>query len=169
MGYTFEDVLLNGCPLPLLAPRRYFVYRFLDAEIDQFYKKDIRLGQLLNGFSLLAVIVACLGLIGLTAYIAEQRTREIGIRKVLGAGVFGIIYLFCKEYVLLVGIAFAVSAPMTYVIMQRWQDTFAYQVEIGWQPLAFVGIGGLIVALTTVSYQFTRAALASPVQSLRHE
>jgi len=151
------------------SPDHPFMYRFLDGEVDQFYKRDIRLGQLLNGFSFLTVIVACLGLIGLTAYLAEQRTREIGIRKVLGEGVFGIIYLFCKEYVLLVGIACALSAPTTYVIMQRWQDTFAYQVDIGWQPLTLVGLGTLVITLITVSYQFMTAAVANPVQSLHHE
>jgi putative ABC transport system permease protein len=151
------------------SPDQPFVYSFLNTEINQFYRIDIQLGRILNGFSLLAILIACLGLFGLASFMAEQRTKEIGIRKVLGASVPGLIRLLCKDYLLLVEIAFIFAAPVSYIIMNRWLNEFAYRVDVSWEALLFVGAGALLVALVTVSYQSVKAALANPVQSLRYE
>lgn len=151
------------------APNRAFDYAFLDQEVDQFYRADIRQGRLLSVFAALSVLVACLGLFGLAAFMAEQRTKEIGIRKVLGASVPSIIKLLCGDYLILVGVAFTVATPITYAIMQRWLSQFAYSAGIGWEMMILVGVGALLVALATVSYQSIKAALADPVKALRYE
>jgi len=150
-------------------PNRVFDFAFLDQEIDQFYRADVRFGRLLGVFSVLAVVISCLGLFGLAAFMAEQRTKEIGIRKVFGASVPAIIRLLCTDYLVLVSLAFCVAAPLTYLVMRRWLDGFVVSVGIGWQTLALVGIGALLVALLTVGYQSIRAALTNPVKALRYE
>jgi len=151
------------------APDRVFEYSFLEQEIDLFYREDIRQGKLLGMFSFLSVIIASLGLFGLAAFMIAQRTKEIGIRKVLGANVRDVLGMLCKEYVVLVASAFVISSPLTYMIMQRWLSQFAYSVGIGWGTLVLVGIGALALCLITVSYQSARAALADPVHTLKHE
>ena len=146
-----------------------FTYHFLDDVWQAQYQAERRLGYLTAGFALLAILIACLGLFGLVAFTAEQRTKEIGIRKVLGASVTSIVALLSKDFLWLVAVAFVVAAPVAYLAMRRWLEGFAYRVEIG--PGVFLLAGGLalLVALVTVSYQAVKAALADPVESLRYE
>lgn len=151
------------------APQQPFTYSFLDRDFDALYRSERRTGRLLGVFSGLALLIACLGLFGLAALSAEQRTREIGIRKVLGASVTSIVGLFSREVAMLVLLAFIAATPVAYVALQRWLERFAYRIEIsGWIFLG-VGLAALAVALLTVSTQALRAALTDPVESLRYE
>ena len=151
------------------VPGRPLDVQFLDDRIAAQYRKETRLGQIVLVFAVLAVFVACLGLFGLAAFTAERRTKEIGIRKVLGASVGGIVVLLSKEFVVLVALALAVAGPLGYLAMSRWLEDFAYRVEIGLGLFLMAGGLAILVALATVSYQAVKAALADPVKSLRHE
>jgi putative ABC transport system permease protein len=117
----------------------------------------------------IAIFISCLGLFGLAAFVAEQRTKEIGIRKVLGATVGNIVGMLSKDFVLLVGLAIVISSPLAYYFMHRWLQDFAYRVPISWWIYAVSGVGALGIALVTVSFQAVRAATANPVESLRSE
>ena len=130
---------------------------------------EIPQGLVAIGFTLLAVLIACLGLFGLASYVAEARTKEIGVRKVLGATVPQLIVMLSREFVVLVGVAFLLAAPVAYLVMQRWLEGFAYRASFGW--VLFVGAGLLVlfIALVTVSYQAWRAARTNPVNALRYE
>jgi putative ABC transport system permease protein len=141
----------------------------LDAEIDAFYKAEIRLYSLFKIFAGLAMLISCLGLWGLASFAAQQRTKEIGIRKVLGASVAGIATLLSKDFLKLVIIAFAIASPITYYFMSNWLQDFAYRIPIGWWVFAVVGFVAVLIALLTVSFQAIRAAVANPVKSLRTE
>lgn len=150
-------------------PGRPLTYSFVDSEFEALYRTEERLSHLFTWFTSLAILIACLGLFGLASYIAEQRTKEIGVRKALGASSWSIIGLLTKDFAALIGIAFALAAPIAYIGMQWWLDAFAYRIDIG--LLTFVVAGGsvLFVALTTVSYQAIRAAWLDPVKALRYE
>lgn len=150
-------------------PDQPFDYAFLDRDLDALYDADRRLGSIFQVFSGLAIVIACLGLFGLAAFTTQQRTKEIGVRKVLGAGVPGIIALLSRDFLKLVLIAFAVAAPVAYVAMERWLADFAYRVTLG--PIVFI-VAGLIavgIAVATVSFHTLRAATSDPVKSLRYE
>lgn len=151
------------------APGEPFLYSFLDSDINQMYKAEKVSGTLLGFFSGLAILIACVGLFGLAAYMAYQRTKEIGVRKVLGASVFGIIILLSKEFTKLVGISFLFAVPTSYFLMERWLGNFAYQVELSIWTFILSGILALLVALFTVSWQSTKAALTNPVKSLKSD
>ncbi|MFB3133080.1 MAG: ABC transporter permease, partial [Rhodothermales bacterium] len=151
------------------SPDYPFDYYFLDEAFDRLYVAEQKMGQILGVFTVLALGIACLGLFGLGAYAAEQRTREIGVRKVLGASVGGIVLLLSKDFTRLVGIAFVVAAPVAYFAMSRWLEDFAYRIEISWWIFLLAGTLALVIALVTVSYQSIKAALADPVESLRYE
>ncbi len=152
------------------APGRPFNYFFLDENYDALYHFEQRLTQLIGVFALLAVLVACLGLFGLAAFTAEQRTKEVGIRKVLGASVAGIVMLLSRDFVKLVLIAIALAAPAAYYAWETWfLNDFAYRIEISWGIFLLVGLAALGIALATVGYQSIKAALADPVESLRYE
>jgi putative ABC transport system permease protein len=151
------------------SPDHPFVYTFLDAQVDQFYEDDIRLGNLLSVFAVLAILIACLGLFGLAAYMAEQRTKEIGIRKILGATVPGVVSLLSKDFLKLVIIAFIISVPVAWYLMNRWLEEFTYRIGIGPGIFLLAGALAVLIALATVSYQAVKAALADPVKSLRYE
>ena len=127
------------------------------------------MGEIFAGFSALAVLIACLGLYGLASFTTEQRTKEIGIRKTLGASVSAIVLLLSKEFMVLVLIAILVSIPIAYFTMNEWLQLFAYRIDIGSGVFAISGIMALLVAFITVSYQSTRAALTNPVLTLRDE
>jgi putative ABC transport system permease protein len=144
-------------------------YSFLDQDYQKLYDGERRVAQIFLVFSLLAIVIACLGLFGLASFMAEQRTKEIGVRKVLGATVSGIVGLLSKDFVKLVIVAFAVATPLAYFAMQRWLQDFAYRIDIGWWVFALAGGIALVIALLTVSYQAIKAALANPVESLRYE
>lgn len=146
-----------------------FEYRFLDDAFALLYQTDLRLLQTLGIFATLAILVACLGLFGLSAYTAEQRTKEIGVRKVLGASVPALVGLLSKDFARLVCIGFVVAAPLAYVAATRWLDAFAYRIGISWWIFLLVGLIALCIALITVCYHAVHAALADPVKSLRYE
>ena len=151
------------------APGWPFEYYFLDEDLADEYEAEEKVGQLAGGFSLLAIVIACLGLFGLAAFSAEQRTKEIGIRKVLGASVGGIVVLLSKDITRLVLAAFVIAAPLAYLAMQRWLDAFVYRVDISWWIFLLAGLAALAIAWLTVSYQSIKAALADPVEALRYE
>ncbi len=152
-----------------LEPDLPLSYRFLDADFDRLYRSEERLGQLFSSFAFLALFVACLGLFGLASFTAEQRTREIGIRKVLGATVAEILLLLSKEFTKLVAFAFLVAAPFAYFAMSTWLQNFAYHINLGFTPFLLGGGLALIIALVTVSAQALKAALANPIEALRYE
>ena len=150
-------------------PAYPFEYAFLDDSFAQLYQSERRLSATLGLFSVLAILIACLGLFGLASYTAELRTKEVGVRKVLGATFESIVLLLSKEFTRLVVIALAVATPIGYLAMNRWLAGFAYHVELSWWIFPIAGIGALGIALVTVSYQSVRAALADPVVALRYE
>ena len=152
-----------------VVPDYPFEYRFLDEDVDASVQSEARLGKLAGIFSGLAVLIACLGLLGLAAFTAETRTKEIGIRKVLGASVPGLIALLSKDFLKLVAVAFILAAPLAYLVMQRWLDDFAYRIDIPWWIFLLAGLAALGIALLTVSGQALRAALTDPIKSLRYE
>ena len=144
-------------------------YEFLDKAFDRMYTNEQRLSRILFSFAILAVIISCLGLLGLSSYTAEEKTKEIGIRKVLGASPWKIISLFSMNFTKLVFIANAVAWPTAYVVMQRWLQDYAYRTSIGIWVFVLAGGLGLFIALLSVGYQTLRAATANPVDSLRYE
>ena len=150
-------------------PDGIFEFKFLDDQIDNFYKAEARLYNLFKIFAALAMLISYLGLWGLAAFAAQQRTKEIGIRKVLGATANGIVILLSKDFLLLVMIALAISSPLAYYLMNNWLQNFAFRIDIGWNVFVIVGAVSLFVALLTVSFQALKAAWANPVESLRTE
>ena len=152
-----------------LAPQRPFLYHFLDQSFSEQYQTDQQFGQLFTFFSFLSILIACLGLFGLSTFMAQQRIKEIGIRKVLGASRPGIVALLSKEFVRLVIIAIAISVPLCWWVMHSWLQGFAYRIPIG--PLVFMesGLIALAIALATMTWQSLRAATINPVRSLRNE
>ena len=152
-----------------IYPDEVFEYRFLDESIDNFYKAETRLYTLFKVFAILAMCISCLGLWGLTTLAAQYRTKEIGIRKVLGASVNKIVLLLSKDFLSMVVIALVVAIPVVYYFINNWLQNFAYRIDIGWEIFAIAGIGSIGLALVTTSIQTLKAALANPVDSLRSE
>ena len=153
-----------------LAPAGFrFTYEFLDSKLDAFYKSERTIKSILELFTILAMITACLGLFGLALFLAEKRTKEIGIRKVLGASVSEITFLLSLEFVKWVAIAALVAWPLAYFAMSRWLQGFAYRAEIGFGPLLLSMLLTMLIAMLTVGFQAIRAARANPVDSLRYE
>ncbi len=144
-------------------------YGFVNQDLDKQYTNDQRTGSIILIFSVLAIIISCLGLFGLATFTAEQRTKEIGIRKVLGASVAQIVQLLSKEFLWLVILGIIIASPIAYYFMNKWLQDFAYRTEISWWIFALAGIVAITIALLTVSYQAIRAALMNPVKSLRTE
>jgi putative ABC transport system permease protein len=152
-----------------LVPGRPFDYYFLDESLDKLYRSEQNFRTVFSAMTLLSVIIACLGLFGLAAFTAEQRTKEIGIRKVLGATVPNVTVLLSKDFAKLVMIAYVIACPLAWYAMQKWLQGFAYRIDMGWWVFALAGGLALIIALLTVSTQAIKAALANPVDSLRYE
>jgi len=150
-------------------PEYPFEYRFMDAEFEDAYRSEIVIGTLSNVFAFVAILIACLGLFGLASFTAEQRTREIGIRKVLGTSIPNVVGLLSKEFMYLVGGAFILAAPVAYFMMNDWLDGFAFHTTLGVGVLAVAGVSALAIAWITVGYQAVRAAAVNPVMSLRSE
>lgn len=150
-------------------PADPFSFYFLDELFDRQYRADMIFGKVFGAFAFLAVLIACFGLLGLSAYNVVQRTKEIGVRKVLGASVVSIAGLLSKDFVKLVLAANLVAWPVAYFAMNRWLQDFAYRVNIGWWVFALAGGAALLIALLTVSLQAIKAALANPVEALRYE
>jgi putative ABC transport system permease protein len=152
-----------------IAPQRPFLYHFLDQSFNDQYQADQQFGNLFTFFSGLSIFIACLGLFGLSAFMAQQRVKEIGIRKVLGSSQTGIVILLSKDFIKLVAIAILVSVPLCWWVMNDWLQGFAYRIQIG--PAIFLESGGiaLSIALATMTWQSVRASIANPVRSLRNE
>lgn len=151
------------------VPGEPFQYRFVDESIQNFYQTERRVGRIIRSFTILAVFIACLGLFGLASFMAERRTKEIGIRKVMGARVGGIIVMLSKEFIKWVLMANLIAWPVGYFLTRRWLQGFAYRIALGWEIFLFSALLALFIAVLTVSYQAVRAATANPVQSLRYE
>jgi putative ABC transport system permease protein len=146
-----------------------FDYSFMDEDFDAIYRSEQHMGQLAIVFTILSVTIACLGLFGLAAFAAEQRIKEIGIRKVLGASVSGIVVMLSKDFIWLVGIAILIASPITWFFMQQWLQNFAYRIPMnGWLP-AIAGSAAIAISFITISFQSIKAALMNPVKGLRAE
>jgi putative ABC transport system permease protein len=141
----------------------------MDNDFDKLYHAEQHTGQIFITFAVFAILIACLGLFGLVTYAAEQRTKEIGIRKVLGARVTSIVGLLSRDFTILVGIAALIAFPVAWWAMYKWLETFAYRTEVSWWIFLVAGAVALAIALLTVTIQTVRAALANPVKSLRSE
>nr|WP_067061765.1 ABC transporter permease [Mucilaginibacter sp. L294] len=150
-------------------PDYAFEYQFMDQRIATFYKQENQLSQIYECFAVVAILLSCLGLYGLASFMAVQRIKEVGIRKVLGSSVGAIVYLFSKEFVILIGIGFAIASPITWYLMNQWLQDYIYRIHIHWSIFLLSGIIAMGIALATVSYQLIKAALVNPVKSLRSE
>jgi putative ABC transport system permease protein len=150
-----------------LNPSFPFTYGFIDQEIDNLYKGDQQMGHLFNVFSIIAILISCLGLYGLSAFMAEQRTKEIGVRKVLGASVFSLLYLLSTGFTRLVLLASAIAIPITWFAANKWLGSFAYRIDIGWTVFVLASLAALAIAWITVSYESIKAAIVNPIKSLR--
>jgi putative ABC transport system permease protein len=151
------------------VPERPFEYIFLDEDLDRLYKTEWRTGQLMISFSILSIIIACLGLFGLVAFSAEQRTKEIGIRKILGASTSRIFFDYSKEFTKWVIMANLIAWPVAYFVMSKWLENFAYRTSIALWTFVLAAVLALLIALITVTFQVVRTTLTNPVDSLRHE
>lgn len=150
-------------------PNDPFNYFFLDDEFNAQYQNDQRFGQMFTLFSFLAILIACFGLVGLSAYNILQRTKEIGVRKVLGASVRNVVFILSKDFLILVIVSFIIAAPVSWLVMHNWLQDFAYRITISWWVLGIAGVTAFVIALSTLSFQAIKAALANPVTSLRSE
>jgi len=146
-----------------------FEYSFLDEEVQKQYAAEITLSRIINLFTLMAILISCLGLFGLAAFSAEQRRKEIGVRKVLGASVTSVVQLLSKEFIKLVGVSIIIATPVSWWLMNKWLQAFSYRVNISWWMFALAGFIAIGIALLTVSFQAIKAAIANPVKSLRTE
>lgn len=150
-------------------PNYVYEYRFLDEKIESFYKQESQLSQLYKIFAVIAIFLSCLGLYGLASFMAVQRIKEVGIRKVLGATAGNIVYLFSKEFIILISIAFAIATPIAWYYMNQWLQDYAYRINISWWLFAAGGLAAVVIALATISFRAIRAAQANPVKSLKTE
>jgi putative ABC transport system permease protein len=146
-----------------------FEYRFADKDFNEMFSAETLIGKLAGVFAMLAIFISCLGLFGLAAYTAERRTKEIGIRKVLGASVAGLTSLLAKEFLQLVTVSCIIAFPVAWWFMNNWLQDYTYRTTIQWWMFALAGITALLIALITVSFQAIKAALLNPVKSLRTE
>jgi predicted permease len=168
-GKTAEALQVVEHTARQLNPSYPFTYHFLDEAYEKLYRSETLVNTLTNYFGLLAIIISCLGLFGLAAFTAEQRTKEIGIRKVLGASVSNVIGLLSKDFMKLVLIAIVIASPLAWYAMNQWLQNFAYHIDIEWWMFALAGMLAVGIALLTVSSQAIKAALMNPVKSLRSE
>ncbi len=152
-----------------LNPNEPFEYSFLDEDFHKNYKAEDRLATVVGYFTLMAVLISCLGLFGLAMFTAQRRVKEIGVRKVLGASVAGIVGLLSKDFLSLVILSLVIASPLAYFFMNKWLQDFAYRIDIQWTVFALAGVVAVGVAFLTVSFQSVKAALANPVKSLRSE
>jgi putative ABC transport system permease protein len=151
------------------VPGYPFRYGFLDESIAEAYKAERKIGKIFQYFTGLAILIACLGLFGLASFTAEQRTKEVGIRKILGAKVSGIVFLLSKEFTKWILVANIISWPIAYFLSKKWLESFAYRMSLGWEIFVLSAVLTFFIALATVSYQAIKAAIANPVESLRYE
>ena len=179
-GYQLLSIKVAGNNLPStikaiqskwdqIIPNRPFEYTFLNESFDKQYRAEDRFGNLFFYFAILAIFISCLGLLGLASYSTIQRTKEIGVRKVLGASVPDIINLLSKDFLKLVLLAFVIASPVAWIFMNKWLKDFAYRTGLAWWMFVFAGIAAIIIAFVTISFQAIKAAVANPVKSLRTE
>ncbi|MDN5286199.1 MAG: putative transport system permease protein [Mucilaginibacter sp.] len=152
-----------------LAPNLQFEYSFMDADFDAMYRTEQRMGNLFVIFTSLAIIIASLGLFGLAAYAAEQRNREIGIRKILGASVSNLVTMLSKDFIKLVFISIIIATPLAWLIMNKWLQGYAYRQNIQWWVFVVTALATVVIAFVTISFQSIKAAMANPVESLKNE
>ncbi len=152
-----------------IFPNYVYEYRFLDDKIAGFYEQENQLSQLYKIFAAIAIFLSCLGLYGLASFMTVQRIKEVGIRKVLGATTGNIVYLFSKEFIILIAIAFVIATPIAWYYMHQWLLDYAYRIDVSWLIFFASGMAAIIIALATISFQAIKAALANPVKSLRTE
>lgn len=150
-------------------PEQPFDYRFNDEEYGKKFGDEERIGKLASLFAVLAIFISCLGLFGMASFMAEQRIKEIGVRKVLGASVFNLWQLLSKDFVAMVLISFLIATPVAYYLMHNWLQNYTYRTGLSWWIFAIAGVGALVITLLTVSFQAIKAAIANPVKSLRTE
>jgi putative ABC transport system permease protein len=151
------------------VPNRPFEYRFLDEDYNKLYITEQKTASVFSLFAAVALILACLGLFGMAAFTTVQRTKEIGVRKVLGAGTPTIVSLLCREFLQLVIIAFLIASPMAWLASNKWLQDFAYRIQVNVFMFLVAGVAVLVVTLFTAGYHAVKAALANPVKSLRME
>jgi putative ABC transport system permease protein len=168
-GKTPETLATVKTAWESLVPNLPFRYKFLDENLARFYEAEARWSKIVGYAGALAIMLACLGLFGLVALAALNRTKEIGIRKVLGASVAGIMGLLAKDFVKLVLVAIAIASPVAWWAMNKWLADFAYRIDIQWWMFALAGLAAVAVAFLTVGFQGVKAGLANPVKSLRSE
>jgi putative ABC transport system permease protein len=152
-----------------IFPRSPFEYYFLDQEFDKLYKSEIRMAKAVSYLTLISIIIACMGIFGLSSYMAIQRTKEIGIRKVMGSSVSQIIYILTFEVVKWVALAFIIATPLTYYFVTKWLDNFAFKTSLPWWIFILGAVIVIFIALTTVMFQSVKAALKNPTEALRYE
>ena len=152
-----------------IIPNRPFDYNFLDEFFDKQYRAEEKFGNLFSNFAVFAIFISCLGLLGLALYSTIQRTKEIGVRKVLGASISGIVSLLSLDFVKLVMIAFVIATPIAWFGMKTWLADFAYRTSLSWYIFALAGITAIVIACCTIGFHAIKAALANPVKTLRSE
>lgn len=168
-GNTEGTIKALGKISTQLNPAYPFSYSFLDQDLANLYKGEQRMGSLFNVFAILAIFISCMGLYGLSAFMAEQRTKEIGVRKVLGASVFNVIYLLSTGFTRLILIAVIIAVPLAWFAVNSWLKSFAYRVSADWIVFLVASLAALAIAWLTVGYESVKAAVANPVKSLRTE
>lgn len=178
-NYVFVKIAPNAAPKETMdmlakaykeiAPKSEFQGSFLDENTNNQYRKEERFSQIIMSAAVLAIVLSCMGLFAIAIMMIARRTKEIGIRKVLGASIPSLVILLSKEFLILVGIAIVIASPIAYYAMDKWLADFVYRIDIGWQIFALAGCVAVIIALLTVSYQAIRAALMNPVKSLKSE
>jgi putative ABC transport system permease protein len=152
-----------------LNPSEPFEYTFLDEDFQKNYDAENRLSSIVGYFTAIAILISCLGLFGLATFSAEQRIKEIGVRKTLGASVSSIVALLSKDFLKLVAIAVLIASPLAWLAMNKWLQSFAYRIHISWTVFVITTLAALFIALFTISFQAIKAAMANPVKSMRSE
>jgi putative ABC transport system permease protein len=179
-GNSIAHIKIRGDDLPaalqeielaweIVFPNRPLEYDFLDEEFEEQYANDKRRSEIFSIFSILTIIIACLGLLGLVSFTTEQRTKEIGIRKVVGASVKSIVIMISKDFLILVLISVLIAIPLAYYFMDKWLENFAYQTNINYVTFIFAAILALIITITTISFHTVKAAISNPAIALREE
>ena len=168
-GSINKTIAQVGKTWTAMFPDNLFDYQFLDEHIAKFYTQEQKVYTAFQLFSSIAIIIGCLGLYGLIMFAAAQRTKEVGIRKVLGAPIMSIVALFSREFVILIGIAFLIAAPLGYWIMNTWLNNYAYHISINAGLFIIAITASCAIAAITIAYQTIKAALVNPVKSLRSE
>ena len=169
MGQTEATIKAMEAISRKLNPSFPFTYDFLDQDLASLYKGERQMSGIFNLFAGLALLISCLGLYGLSAYLAQERTREIGVRKVLGASVFSIVYLLSTGFTRLVLVSIVIAIPLAVVTINRFLEGYAYHIRVNWWIFPLAAMAALVVAWLTVSYESLKAAMGNPTKSLKSE